>query len=232
MTEHIEAKLEDIADIVIMPGDPLRAKMIAEKYLKDYKLVNKVRNNYAYTGYFNGKLVTIMSSGMGMGSIGIYSYELFKIYNVKRIIRIGTCGSYTNDLKVYDTILATSVYTDSNFEFVQTGTENNILQGFSALNDKLIQSSKELGIDLKTGVIHSSDVFYRQTNNYKQIYEKYNCKAVEMESYALLATAHLLNKEAACLLTVSNSFVDDSTTTSEERQNKFFDMIEIALNTL
>ncbi len=232
MTEHIEAKLGEIAKTVIMPGDPLRAKMIAEKYLTDYKLVNTVRNNYAYTGYYNGKLVTIMSSGMGMGSIGIYAYELFKVYNVDRIIRIGTAGAYTDSLKVYDTVLADSIYSDSNYALVQSNYQDNIINSFDKLNNELIDSSKRLNINLKIGRIHSSDVFYKENDNFRELNSKYNCLAVEMESFALFNTARMLNKEAACLLTISNSLVDNSTTTSEERQNKFFDMIEVALNIL
>ena len=232
MTEHIEAKSNEIAPIVIMPGDPLRAKMIAEKYLKDYKLVNKVRNNFAYTGYYNNKLVTVMASGMGMPSIGIYAYELYKFYNVEKIIRIGTCGAYTDKLKLYDTVLVDSIYSDSNYALIQSDYKENIINGFANLNNELIESSKKLNINLNIGRVHSSDVFYKQDDNFKEINEKYNCLGVEMESFALFNTARILIKEAACLLTISNSLVDGSTTSSEERQNKFFDMIEVALNIL
>jgi purine-nucleoside phosphorylase len=123
MTEHIEAKKEEIAKTVIMPGDPLRAKMIASKYLDNYKLVNSVRNIYAYTGEYKGKKVTIMASGMGMPSIGIYSYELYKFYDVDNIIRIGTCGAYKSNVKIYDTILVDDVYSDSSFAFLQNGSK-------------------------------------------------------------------------------------------------------------
>lgn len=232
MTEHIEAKMGEIAKTVIMPGDPLRAKMIAEKFLTDYKLVNSVRGILAYTGYFNGKLVTIMASGMGMGSMGIYSYELYKNYDVDRIIRIGTAGAYTTDLKLYDTVLASSVYTDSNFAYVQNKERINIINGFSKLNNEIVESANKLGIDLKQTCVHSSDVFYKLNDNFKDLNEEYGCTCVEMESFALFNQARLLNKEAACLLTISNSLVTGDTTTSEERQNKFLDMIEIALNTL
>ena len=232
MTEHIEAKLEDIADIVIMPGDPLRAKMIAETYLTNYKLVNKIRNNYFYTGYYNNKRVTIAASGMGMGSMGIYAYELYKIYGVKKIIRIGTCGAYTDKLKLYDTILANSIYTDSNYALVQDNFKESKIKAFENLNKKIIESSKKLNIPLIEGCIHSSDVFYKTNDNFEYLYEKYNCIGVEMESFALFNTARMLNKEAACLLTVSNSLVDNSQTTPEERQNKFLNMVEIALNTI
>ena len=232
MTEHIEAKMGEIAKTVIMPGDPLRAKMIAEKFLTNYKLVNSVRGILAYTGYFNNKLVTIMASGMGMGSMGIYAYELFKYYDVDRIIRIGTAGAYTTDLNLYDTVLASSVYTDSNFAYVQNKENINIINGFSNLNNKIIESANKLGIDLLETCVHSSDVFYKMNDNYKELNELYNCTCVEMESFALFNQARLLGKEAACLLTISNSLITGDTTTSEERQNKFLNMIEVALNAL
>ena len=232
MTEHIEAKFGEIAKTVIMPGDPLRAKMIAERFLTDYKLVNSVRGILAYTGFYNGKLVTIMASGMGMGSMGIYAYELYKFYDVDRIIRIGTAGAYTTELNLYDTLLATTVYTDSNYAYVQNKENINILPSFNNLNGKIKESALKLGITLKEGCIHSSDVFYKMNDNFNELYKEHNCLCVEMESFALFNQARLLGKEAACLLTISNSLVTGDSTTSEERQNKFLNMIEIALNTL
>ena len=232
MTEHIEAKMGEIAKTVIMPGDPLRAKMIASKFLTDYKLVNQVRGNLAYTGYFNGKLVTIMASGMGMGSMGIYAYELYKNYDVDRIIRIGTAGAYTTDLKLYDTVLASSVYTDSNFAYVQNKEKIDTIKGSNELNNKIITAGSSLNINIKEVCVHSSDVFYKFNDNYSNLYKEKGCACVEMESFALFNQARLLGKEAACLLTISNSLVTGETTSSAERQNKFLDMIEIALNTL
>lgn len=232
MTEHIEAKKEEIAKTVIMPGDPLRAKMIAEKYLDNYKLVNNVRNIYAYTGEYKGFKVTIMASGMGMPSIGIYSYELYKFYDVDNIIRIGTCGAYTTDVKLYDTILVDSVYSDSSFAFLQNGSSEHIINSSIELNEKIKNAANKSNKKLIIGRIHSSDVFYKENDNFKEISSNYNCLGVEMESFALFHNAKVLNKKAACLLTVSNSLVDGSTTTSEERQNSFTNMIEIALNSL
>ena len=136
MTPHINALEGEIAKVVIMPGDPLRAKYIAENYLKDYKLVNTVRNIYAYTGYYNDKLVTVMASGMGMPSIGIYSYELYKFYNVEKIIRIGTCGVYTDKVKLFDVILVDNAYSDSSFAKVQNGYNDNIISASKELNNK------------------------------------------------------------------------------------------------
>lgn len=232
MTEHIEAKQGEIAKTVIMPGDPLRAKMIAEKYLKDYKLVNQVRNIYAYTGTYRGKEVTIMASGMGMASIGIYSYELYKFYDVDNIIRVGTCGAYTKELKLYDTILVEQSYTDSNFAYNQNGSTDTILKSSEKLNDQIKKAAKYSGIPLICGTIHSSDIFYRENDSFEQLVEKYHCLGAEMESFALFHTAKLFHKNATCLLTVSNSLVDNSTTTSEERQNSFLNMIELALNSI
>jgi len=232
MTEHIEAKKDEIAETVIMPGDPLRAKMIAEKYLENYKLVNDVRNMLAYTGYYNGKKVTIMGSGMGMPSIGIYSYELYKFYDVKRIIRVGTAGAYTDELNLYDTVLADIVYSESNFAYLQNGYEEHIIRGSEELNNLIKEKAKLKNIPLIIGTIHSSDVFYKENDNFKELNEKYNCLAAEMESFALFHNAKVLKKQAACLLTISNSLVDGRTTTSEERQNSFLNMIELALSTI
>ena len=222
MTPHIEAKKEEIAKTVLMPGDPLRAKYIAEKYLKDYKLVNKIRNNYAYTGYYNNKLVTVMASGMGMGSMGIYSYELFKEYDVDNIIRIGSAGSYVTDLNVGDVLLATEVYTDSNFAYNQDGHDNHLLKTSEKLNC-LINN------DVKRGKILSSDIFYKE-GNVDDVAIKNGCVAVEMESFALLHNASKLGKEATCLLTISDSFVTGEKMSSEDRQKNLDKMIEVALS--
>ncbi len=223
MTPHIEAKLGEIAETVLMPGDPLRAEYIAKKYLTDYKLVNKIRNVYAFTGYYNGKKVTIMASGMGLGSIGIYSYELFKFYGVENIIRIGSAGAYDPSLKVGDVILATEVYTDSNFSYVQDGIENNLLKTSDNLNNLLKNEN------IKYGRILSSDVFYKDTDNFEEMFNKNNCIAVEMESYALMHNANKFNKNATCLLTISDSLVTKEEMSAYDRQNTLDKMIELAL---
>lgn len=231
MTPHIEAKKEDIAKTVIMPGDPLRAKFIAENFLENYKLVNTVRNMYAYTGLYKGEKVTIMASGMGMASIGIYSYELYKYYDVKNIIRIGTAGSYTPDLNIYDVVLTNACYSDSSFAKVQNNDEENMINASNSLNLYIMQIAERLNIHLTIGNIYSTDVFYKENDNYKDIVEKYGCVACEMESFALFHNAKILNKRAACLLTISNSFVTGEETSSEEREKKLTDMIKIALET-
>lgn len=231
MTPHISALKEEIAETVIMPGDPLRAKFIAETYLENYKLVNSIRNMYAYTGFYKGKKITVMASGMGMPSIGIYSYELYKFYDVKNIIRIGTAGSYSKDLNVYDVVLTNASYTDSSYAKVQNNDENNIINASSALNLYITQVAENLNMHLSIGNIYSSDVFYKENDNYKEIFDKYGCVACEMESFALFHNAKILNKRAACILTISNSFVTNEETTSEEREKKFTDMIKLALET-
>lgn len=232
MTPHINALDNEISENVIMPGDPLRAKFIAETYLTDYKLVSSVRNIYAYTGYYKGKRVTVMASGMGMPSIGIYSYELFKFYNVSNIIRVGSAGAYTGNLKLYDVVLVDGCYSESSYAKVQSGIDDKILYGDRELNNKIIKVSEDNDIKLNIGNIHSSDVFYKENNNFSELYEKYGCLCVEMESFALFANARLLNKHASCVLTISDSLVTHEETTSEERQNCFTKMIELVLESL
>jgi len=230
-TPHIEVdKKGVIADTVIMPGDPLRAKFIAETFLEDPKLFNQVRNMFGYTGTYKGKKISVMGSGMGMPSIGIYSYELYKFYDVKNIIRVGSCGAYTDKVKLYDVILAEAAYSESSFAKTMGGIEDEILKPSAELNEKLEKAAKSLSIDLVKGTIHSSDVFYRVNfDDYKTIYEKYNALAVEMESFALFANAQVTGKNAACLLTVSDSLVTKEATTSEERMKSFTNMMKIAL---
>ena len=229
MTPHNEAEKGSIAKTVLMPGDPLRAKYIAENFLENPKLVNKVRGIYAYTGTYKGKEITIMASGMGMPSIGIYSYELFKFYDVDNIIRIGSAGSYVKDLKVYDVLLVDNCYSESSYAKTQNGETRNILSSSKELNEIINSTSKELNIDLKRGTIHSSDVFYKENNNFTKLVDKYNCMAVEMESFALFHNANILNKNATCLLTISDSLVTNEETTSEEREKNFNNMIKLAL---
>ena len=232
MTPHIEAKENEIAKTVIMPGDPLRAKYIAETYLEDYKLVNTVRNILAYTGKYNGKEVTVMASGMGMPSIGIYSYELYKFYNVEEIIRVGTAGAYTKDLNLYDVVLVNACYSESTYAKTQNGCEDNMMYASDSLNFYIKKAAEENNIPITIANIHSSDVFYKENNNFKELYDKYGCMCVEMESFALFHNAKILNKKAACILTISDSLVTKEETTSEERQKSFNKMIELALKSL
>lgn len=232
MTPHNEANINDIASTVLMPGDPLRAKYIATKFLENAKLVNQVRGMYAYTGTYKNKEVTVMASGMGMPSIGIYSYELYKFYNVENIIRIGSAGSYSNDLHIYDVVLATSAYSESSYALTQNNCKENILYPSSELNNVIKDTANSLNMTINETAIHSSDVFYKNDNNYQELVNKYNVKAVEMESFALFHNANVLGKKAACLLTISDSLVTDENTTSEQREKTFDNMILLALESV
>lgn len=230
-TPHIESKNRDeIAKTVLMPGDPLRAKFIAETFLTETKQFNGVRNVLGYTGTYKGRKISVMASGMGMPSIGIYSYELYKFYGVENIVRIGSCGGYTTDVKLYDVILTEDAWSESSYAKVQGGYKKDVIEASPQLNQRLINYANELEIPVHIKRIHSSDVFYRENfEEYKEIYDKYGCVAVEMEAFALFHNAKVLGKNAACLLTVSDNLVTQEATTSEERQNAFTNMMKIAL---
>ena len=230
-TPHIEvSNKEDFAKTVLMPGDPLRAKFIAETFLEDVVQVNSVRNALAYTGTYKGRRISVFGSGMGMPSIGIYSYELFKFYDVENIIRIGSCGAYSDKLNLYDVLLVQDAWSESTYAKVQSGYQESTIEADKDLNNQLATFAGELDIPLTRVRIHSSDVFYRENfTDYEKIRDEEGCMAVEMESFALFANAKVLGKKAACLLTVSDSLVKGEATTSEERQNAFTKMMEIAL---
>lgn len=232
-TPHISAQLHDIAKVVLMPGDPLRAKFIAETYLTNPKLVNTIRNMFAYTGTYKGKLVTVMGSGMGMPSIGIYSYELYTKYHVDKIIRIGSCGAYDPSLKLFDVILAEDAYSESSYAKTMGVSSRKILKANPTLNKRIINSATKLNKKLIVARIHSSDVFYRLEHDaYKEIFKTHQTVAVEMESFALFANAKACKKQAACLLTVSDSLVTHAETTATERERAFTNMMEIALESI
>lgn len=233
-TPHISLENKDlIAKTVLMPGDPLRAKFIADTFLTDVIEINSVRNMLGYTGYYGKKKVTVMGSGMGMPSIGIYSYELYKFYDVENIIRVGSCGAYSPELKLYDVLLVEKAYSESSYAKTMGVSNRKLLNATKVLNNRLIKASEKLNIPLRKTIIHSSDVFYRMNpDEFKDIYQKYGAEAVEMESFALFANARALNKRAACILTVSDSLVTHEATTAEERQNAFTKMMEVALNSL
>lgn len=229
MTPHIEANINEIAKIVLMPGDPKRCKYIAETYLEEYKLVSSVRNIYAYTGKYKGKEVTIMASGMGMPSIGIYSYELYKFYNVDTIIRIGSAGSYTKDINLYDVLLVSDAYTDSSFAKVYNGKEVNLVKSDETLNQKIEEVAIKNNINLKKGIIHSTDVFYNSLD-ITELYNNKHCLGVEMESFALLYIAKSLNKKATCLLTITDNLITKEKIEPLERQKSLNEMIKLALD--
>ena len=227
---HIDSQAGAFAATVLMPGDPQRAKFIADNFLQDVVQVNSVRGMLGYTGTYNGRAISVMGSGMGMASIGIYSYELFSSYNVERIIRIGSCGSYTADLNLYDVIIAEDAWSESTFARTQGVSEADILEASPALVAELESHAKALQIDYTKGRIHSSDVFYRQNfDDYQTIRDQHGCQAVEMEAFALFANAQATNKQAACVLTVSDSLVTHEATTAAEREQAFTNMMKIAL---
>ena len=229
-TPHIAAKAGDFAKTVLMPGDPLRAKFIAETYLENAVLVNNVRGVQGYTGYYKGKRVSVMASGMGQPSIGIYSYELFNFYGVESIIRVGSCGSFSPDLHVRDIIVAMGACTNGNF-----ASQYNLPGTFCPIADfdlvrRAADECAKKGVNYKVGNIFSSDIFYDDANSGMQ-WAKMGVLGVEMESAALYCNAARAGKKALCICTVSDSFIyPEENTTAEERQNSFTKMMEIALN--
>ena len=230
MSTHIESKLEDISSVVLMPGDPKRCEYIARKFLANSKVVNNVRGMTAYTGFYKSKKITVFPSGMGCPSMGIYSYELFKEYNVDTIIRIGTMGGYT-DLKLKDIVLVDNSITNSNYGKYLCNYPNININGDMELNNIILNTSKELGLNIYNGNIYSSDVFYEQNNDFKDKVAKYNVLGVEMESFALFTNAKLLNKKAATLLMVSDSFIYPDKLSSLEREQGLDNLITLALET-
>ena len=230
-TPHNAALKGQIADCVLMPGDPARAKMIADTYLEKVETVSQVRGNGCYTGYYKGHRISVMASGMGMPSLGIYSYELYKEYDVKRIIRVGTAGSYVKELGLMDVFLADSAYSESSFALTQSGYTGNITYPSAAFNEDIKKTAEEQHLPLHIGRLHSSDVFYREGDGsyMDEIVNKYGCQCVEMESFALFHNAAVCGKEAACLITISDSFVAPGILSPEERQNSLHTMIRLAL---
>lgn len=231
-TPHIESKKEDIAKTVLMPGDPLRAKYIADNYLTDVIQVNSVRNMFGYTGRYKNKEITVFASGMGIPSIGIYSYELYHFYDVENIIRIGTCGSNREDIKLLDVILAEKAYSLSTFAKLFDGCNDNVIASSNTINEKISKTAHENGILLKKGTVITSDVFdvYVDYNRYMNNYPKdLNSLASEMESFGLFYMAKILNKQATCLLTVVDSPYEKSEISSSDRQNSLDKMIKLAL---
>jgi len=227
MTPHIRANIGEIAKVVIMPGDPVRCKNIALTYLENPKLVNDVRLNLAYTGTYEGQEVTIMASGMGMASIGIYAYELFKDYGVEKIIRVGTCGSYREEIALRDVILAEKAYTLSNFADQFDQNDVHLMKSSPFLNQKIIEIAHEMKEDIKIGNVHTTDIFYSQFTD-PSVREHY-CLAVEMESFGLFYIANKLRKQATALLTVSDSLVTGEELSSLQREECFQKAVLLAL---
>ena len=229
MSTHIKNDAV-FAKTVLMPGDPLRAKYIAENFLTDYHLVNTVRGMTAYTGYYKDVLVTIFPSGMGIPSMGIYSYELFKFYDVDNIIRVGSAGALTDKIKLKSVLLAEKVYSKSNYAKIQNGSDDIVLSSSEILNDQIISTARENNINVLKSVVYCSDAFYNETEKPNILFDEYGCSAVEMESFALFHNARVLNKRATCILTISDNLVTKEKLSAMERQTGFDEMIKLALN--
>lgn len=234
MTPHNEAKKEDIAKIVIMPGDPLRAKYIAENFLENAKLVNSVRNIYAYTGEYKGKRITVMASGMGMPSMGIYCYELYKFYDVDTIIRIGSCGTFTPEVKVFDTILVDKSYTEGNFALAMNNEICHVSDADNEVLNIIEKTANDNNIPIVNGSILCNEYFDPYMEDIQKLFDRIpkdlNILGSEMESFSLYYTAKVLNKKAACLLTVVDSMYEKKSISPEERQTSLNTMIKLALD--
>lgn len=233
MTPHNEANLGDIAKTVIMPGDPLRAKYIAETFLDDYKLVNQVRGMYAYTGKYKGREISVMAHGMGMPSAGIYTYELYKFYDVDNIIRIGSCGAHSPELNLFDVILSKKVFTESNYALTANNDDCHVIEASKDLNNIILDTATELNYKVISGNTTSTDFFDVYMEDQKQfldrIPEDLNVLSAEMEAFAIFYNAKLLGKKAACLMSVVDSPFRDEIVSPKDRQLKLDTMIKIAL---
>lgn len=233
MPIHCNAKKEDIAKTVLMPGDPLRAKYIAENFLENARLVNTVRNMLAYTGTYKGKEITVFSHGMGMASMGIYCYELYKFYDVENIIRIGSCGAYSEDLNIFDTILVDKSYTEGNFAYEWNEKDCHLIESSEFLNEIIESTAKEINIPYIKGNTLCSDCFdgYLESipNLIKRFPKELNIIGAEMEAFALFYMAHYLGRQASCLLTVVDSHYKKQKISSEEREKSLNNMITLAL---
>ena len=228
-TVHIESNKEDIAPIVLMPGDPKRSEYIAKKFLKDYKLVNSVRGMIAYTGYYKDRLVTVFPSGMGCPSMGIYSYELFNEYNVQYIIRIGSCGAYSDKLKLKDVILVTGSYSNSVYGKELDGYDKKIINSDSSLNNIIESVAVSNNINIVKGNIYCSDAFYEDDYDYNDRANNKDVLGIEMETFSLFNNARKFNRKATALLSVSDLFFSNDKLTSEEREKGLNEMITLAL---
>ena len=230
-TPHNQAEKGQIAKTVLMPGDPLRAKYIAENFLTEVQQFNEVRNMYGYTGKYQGREVSVMGSGMGMASMGIYSYELFKFYDVDAIIRVGSTGSYSERLPMKSVALVKGSYSESTYALAQSGDTDTMQYPDEDLNQLIESVSQEVSIPVVKTNTHSSDVFYYEGDleQPEKMVEEQDALCVEMESFALFHNAKVLNKKAACLLTVSDSLSTNEHLSADERQTSFNEMITLAL---
>jgi purine-nucleoside phosphorylase len=232
LTPHNAAKKNEVAKIVLMPGDPLRAKWIAQKFLKNPKLINEIRGMYAFTGTYKGKRITVMGHGMGIPSVGIYTYELFKFYDVDAIIRVGSAGAYSKDVELGDVLIAKDASSNSFYaEDIGVKVKNGILAADKKLLDLAIKTAKDLEIKTNVCRVNSTDVFYNKYTLAQNIKRSQGAKAVEMEAFAIYANAIKTKKKALTLLTCSDSLVTGKQLSPEDRQTNFNDMIKVALET-
>ena len=231
MSVHIAAKKGEIAKTVLLPGDPLRAKYIADHFLEEVKLVSQTRNIYYFTGKYKGKEISVGASGMGIPSIGIYSYELFTEFEVDTIIRIGTCGAYTTDLKLFDLLNVEFSASESTYAKFAWGIEGDLISHQGSAFGLINETAKSLDLEIKRTYIHTSDIFYRKEEGLPDIASKYNCSAVEMEAFALFANAQYLEKNAATILTVSDIIPTREQISADQREKALKTMIELALET-
>lgn len=236
MTPHIHSKKEDIAKTVLCPGDPLRAKYIAENFLENARLVNSVRNILAYTGTYKGKEVTVFASGMGMPSMGIYCYELYKFYDVETIIRIGSCGAYDESLNLMDTVLVNKSYTEGNFAMALNNNNCHLIEATPELNKKIKETANNLNINCIEANALCSECFDYYIEDINVLLHRLpsdlKISACEMEAFALFYTAKYLNKKAACLLTVVDSHYKKQEISAESREKSLNDMIVLALESV
>lgn len=228
-TPHNEAKLGDIAKTVLLPGDPLRAKFIADNYMEDVVCFNTVRNMLGFTGTYKGKRISVMGSGMGMPSMGIYSYELYTMYEVENIIRIGSAGGLSDDVKVHDIVIGMGASTNSNYasQYKLPGTLAP-LADFGLLR-RAVETAEREGIKVVVGNMLSSDTFYTDSASDNDLWKKMNILAVEMESAALYMNAARLGKKALAIFTISDHLYTGESLSAKERQESFNDMMKIAL---
>lgn len=229
MSVHISAKKGEIAKVVLQPGDPLRAKYIAENFLENARLVSQTRGIFYYTGTYKGKEISVGASGMGFPSIGIYSFELYTEYEVDTIIRIGTCGGYSSDVKLFDILNVENAASESTYAKYAWGFEEEFFSHQGNIYDIINETAEELGLKAKATNIHSSDIFYRKDPATPAIATKYNCPAVEMEAFGLFANAKHLGKNGATILTVSDIIPTKEFISADEREKALKPMIELAL---
>lgn len=232
-TPHNKAKKEDFAKTVIMPGDPLRAKYIAENYFDYYKLINDVRCMYAYTGFYKGKLLTVMASGMGIPSMGIYSFELFNFYGVENIIRIGTCGGLDRDINILDLVLVDKTFTESNYSQALDDVKCYVGESSSSLNSVIQDTAKEMGLDIQKRNTICNEIYDPYHPNIdkllKMLPEDLHIAACEMEAFSLFYNAKREGKNASCILSVVDNLDNLEGLSAEERQTSVDTMIKLAL---